>query len=86
MVSIGGGNSRRLLAILLVWLAVSDGVLFVPFAAGDGANFDYKDALMKSLLFLEAQRSGKLPKNNRVKWRGDSALQDGQYAHVYIYL
>ncbi|KAL3640660.1 hypothetical protein CASFOL_015628 [Castilleja foliolosa] len=39
--------------------------------------FDYGDALDKTLLFLEAQRSGKLPTNQRVKWRGDSALRDG---------
>ncbi|KAI8989993.1 Six-hairpin glycosidase-like protein [Pilobolus umbonatus] len=30
-----------------------------------------------SLLFFEAQRSGKLPHTNRVAWRSDSALQDG---------
>ena len=29
-----------------------------------------------SLLFYEAQRSGKLPADNRVDWRGDSALDD----------
>lgn len=39
--------------------------------------FDYGDALDKTLLFFEAQRSGKLPANQRVKWRGDSALGDG---------
>ena len=32
--------------------------------------------LVKSLLFYEAQRSGKLPANNRIPWRGDSALGD----------
>ena len=31
---------------------------------------------MKSILFYEAQRSGKLPANNRIPWRGDSALND----------
>ncbi|KAJ8476759.1 hypothetical protein OPV22_020486 [Ensete ventricosum] len=35
-------------------------------------------ALTKSLLFFEAQRSGKLPPNQRVTWRGDSALNDGK--------
>jgi hypothetical protein len=28
------------------------------------------------MLFYDAQRSGKLPPDNRVAWRGDSALQD----------
>ncbi|KAL9265207.1 Endoglucanase 5-like protein [Drosera capensis] len=42
-----------------------------------GGGFDYGDALGKSLLFFEAQRSGKLPTVQRVKWPGDSALHDG---------
>ncbi|KAL3844293.1 hypothetical protein ACJIZ3_001696 [Penstemon smallii] len=46
------------------------------------ADFDYQDALTKSIIFLEAQRSGKLPKNHRPSWRGDSALQDGKLANV----
>ena len=33
---------------------------------GDG-KFDYGDALGKTILFFEAQRSGKLPSNNRLK-------------------
>ena len=39
-------------------------------------NYDYKEVLEKSLLFYEAQRSGPLPADNRVNWRGDSALDD----------
>ncbi|KDP43311.1 hypothetical protein JCGZ_24232 [Jatropha curcas] len=39
--------------------------------------FNYGEALDKTLLFFEAQRSGKLPTNQRVKWRGDSGLKDG---------
>lgn len=31
-----------------------------------------------ALLFFEAQRSGELPPDNRVPWRGDSSLFDGQ--------
>lgn len=41
------------------------------------SGFNYGDALDKSLMFFEAQRSGKLPLPQRVKWRGDSGLQDG---------
>ncbi|KAK3408673.1 hypothetical protein EUGRSUZ_J00862 [Eucalyptus grandis] len=37
----------------------------------------YGDAVEKSLMFFEAQRSGKLPTDQQVKWRGDSALHDG---------
>ncbi|KAL0557407.1 hypothetical protein IC582_005945 [Cucumis melo] len=46
------------------------------------ADLNYKDALTKSLIFLEAQRSGKLPPNHRPAWRGDSALDDGKLANV----
>jgi endoglucanase len=38
--------------------------------------YDYCDVLHKSLLFYEAQRSGRLPASNRVPWRGNSALSD----------
>ncbi|XP_038907209.1 endoglucanase 4-like [Benincasa hispida] len=41
------------------------------------ASHDYGDALTKSILFFEGQRSGKLPPNQRVTWRKDSALRDG---------
>lgn len=39
-------------------------------------KYDYEEALRLSLLFYEAQRSGKLPEDNRIPWRGDSALDD----------
>ncbi|KAG6496990.1 hypothetical protein ZIOFF_044874 [Zingiber officinale] len=45
-------------------------------------NPDYKLALSKSLLFFEGQRSGKLPPNQRLTWRKDSALRDGQEGGV----
>ncbi|ERN05298.1 hypothetical protein AMTR_s00007p00147280 [Amborella trichopoda] len=45
---------------------------------GQGAfEGDYHQALTKTLLYFEAQRSGKLPATQRVQWRGDSALTDG---------
>lgn len=39
-------------------------------------EYNYTEVLNLSLLFYEAQRSGKLPKSNRIKWRGDSMLMD----------
>jgi endoglucanase len=44
--------------------------------AADG-TYNYAEALQKSILFYEAQRSGKLPADNRISWRGDSGLKDG---------
>ncbi|KAF3660776.1 Endoglucanase 15 [Capsicum annuum] len=47
-----------------------------------GASIDYEIALKKSLLYYEAQRSGKLPYDQRVQWRGDSALKDGKHEGI----
>ena len=41
------------------------------------ASNDYGDVLSKSILFFEGQRSGKLPPNQRMTWRKDSALRVG---------
>ena len=40
------------------------------------AAYDYRQVLRSSLLFYEAQRSGRLPPDQRVTWRRDSALND----------
>ncbi|XP_040383097.1 endoglucanase 21-like [Oryza brachyantha] len=44
---------------------------------GGGKGFDYRKALQSGLLYFEAQRSGHLPYNQRVRWRGHSGLADG---------
>lgn len=43
---------------------------------GTGA-FNYGEALQKSLVFYELQRSGHLSGEERTNWRGDSGLSDG---------
>ncbi|CAN6247378.1 unnamed protein product [Urochloa humidicola] len=63
-------NSTALLAIAAVLYLMAGGGKTV-------AAFNYAEALDKTLLFFEAQRSGKLPRGQRVTWRGDSALTDG---------
>jgi len=45
-------------------------------AAVVASDYNYSQVLELSLLFYEAQRSGKLPIDNRIPWRGDSALGD----------
>ncbi|NJR67429.1 MAG: glycosyl hydrolase family 9 [Synechococcales cyanobacterium CRU_2_2] len=47
-------------------------------SASSGPRFNYGEALQKSFLFYEAQRSGALPADNRIVWRGNSALGDGE--------
>uniref|UniRef100_A0A0E0JVL0 Endoglucanase n=1 Tax=Oryza punctata TaxID=4537 RepID=A0A0E0JVL0_ORYPU len=51
--------------------------LVVMATAAAAAAHDYGEALSKSLLYFEAQRSGRLPYNQRVRWRGHSGLTDG---------
>lgn len=62
-------------------LAVAASFLLLLATAAGGAStpapFDYAGAFDKCLQFFEAQRSGKLPADRRVHWRGDSALTDG---------
>lgn len=43
---------------------------------------DYSEALRKCILFFEGQRSGRLPPDQRLTWRRDSALHDGATAGV----
>ena len=76
-----GTFARTSAAALVAWLALFQGYLF----AVNGHNLNYKEALTKSLVFLETQRSGKLPPNNRLPWRGDSALDDGKEANVSLH-
>ena len=46
-------------------------------------SLSYSKALELSLIFYEAQRSGKLPDNNRVPWRADSGLKDDVLGGYY---
>jgi hypothetical protein len=49
-----------------------------PPPTGGTGKFNYGEALQKSLFFYEANRSGDLPANYIVGWRGDSAMGDGR--------
>ncbi|XP_042035457.1 endoglucanase 9-like [Salvia splendens] len=44
-------------------------------------NPDYRDALAKSIIFFQGQRSGHLPPQD-ISWRGSSGLSDGSLAGV----
>lgn len=46
------------------------------------ASQNYKDALAKSILFFQGQRSGRLPTSQKLSWRSFSGLSDGSLAHV----
>lgn len=63
----------------LCWLGLLLGGA-CPEARADGGEpqFNYAEALQKTVYFFEAQQSGKLSPNNRVIWRGPACLNDGQ--------
>ncbi|KAE8009447.1 hypothetical protein FH972_005884 [Carpinus fangiana] len=46
------------------------------------ASHNYRDALTKSIIFFDGQRSGRLPSNQRITWRRNSGLSDGSAMHV----
>jgi Glycosyl hydrolase family 9 len=86
---------RGLCAAAVMFLLIKPNVLAESPCASDGANeaagkhqesaardFDYAEVLQKALFFFDAQRSGHLPNDFRVPWRGDSALDDGKDAGV----
>ena len=47
-------------------------------SVGQQGQFAYGEALQKNFLFLEANRSGALPDDNRLEWRSDSTTNDGR--------
>ena len=80
------GRLGEVLAVALLFASAAlsslAGAESPPAAAGPGpaaaaARHDYEDALHKSLLYFEAQRSGRLPHGQRVAWRDHSGLTDG---------
>jgi hypothetical protein len=63
---------------LAVTLAVSVITTFIPKTSTFAdTTFNYGEALQKSIMFYEFQRSGDLPADQRDNWRGDSGMNDG---------
>ena len=58
-------------------LSIAVGALSMLAGTAHAQSFNYAEALQKSEFFYEAQRSGVLPANKRILWRGDSGLRDG---------
>ena len=72
-------TTRKIYSFLTVFVIVS--LLTFNFSVATTAKaaglYNYGEALQKSLYFYEEQRSGALPANNRVVWRGNSGMNDG---------
>ncbi|MEY3896716.1 MAG: hypothetical protein RLZZ214_2236, partial [Verrucomicrobiota bacterium] len=94
-VSVPGDSVRETLETFTFRLSNPGGaILRTALAAGtiydnDGGNsggrpqtgaFNFAEVLQKSLWFYDAQRSGKLPDDFRIRWRADTALKDGSDA------
>ncbi|SEB05567.1 endoglucanase Cel9A [Paenibacillus sp. 276b] len=75
------GSWWRRIAILALSVGLLAGSTSIQAWSGkaDAAagNHNYAEALQKAVYFYETQRSGNLPEDNRVEWRGDSGLNDG---------
>ncbi|MBL6447185.1 glycoside hydrolase family 9 protein [Fulvivirga sp. 29W222] len=52
-------------------------LLFTCILQLNAQDYNYAEALQKSMFFYECQESGELLPDNRVSWRGNSALNDG---------
>lgn len=75
------GRPRRLLVAATTGLLLTGGLVASGTAPAAAAGpYNYAEALQKSIWFYEAQVSGEKPSWNRVSWRGDSGLADGQDA------
>ncbi|XP_055879854.1 endoglucanase A-like isoform X1 [Biomphalaria glabrata] len=70
------GNGKAPTATAVLYNMGKDTWKVNPAVTTDTSKYNYNDLLYKSILFYEAQRSGKLPANNRIPYRGDSALND----------
>ena len=67
---------KKILAVVLI-LSILSTLFIFQGSVSASKNFNYGEALQKSIIFYEFQRSGKLPEDKRENWRGDSGLQDG---------
>lgn len=63
--------------ITAVALAAGAAVAVPAAAPAQPAEFNYGEALQKSVWFYEAQQSGAVPSWSRAGWRGGSGLSDG---------
>ncbi len=66
-----------IIALLSAIVAVSSFPLGADRSSAAPSSYNYAEALQKAIYFYEAQRSGELPEDNRVMWRGDSGMNDG---------
>lgn len=70
-------TSMRKVTAFIIVVALITTLLVPQFTVNAAGNYNYGEALQKSIMFYDFQRSGKLPADKRDDWRGDSGLTDG---------
>lgn len=72
-------RSKSIITALIIALVSSFTIPKMSARAEEVENnkYNYGEALQKSILFYEFQRSGKLPEDRRDNWKADSGLNDG---------
>ncbi|ONK57748.1 uncharacterized protein A4U43_C09F3690 [Asparagus officinalis] len=68
-------SSLRLVALALFLFSLS-------FCFEIEGHPNYGDALAKSFLFFQGQRSGRIPSGQKISWRSNSGLSDGSAVNV----
>ena len=74
-------KSGRIYALVLAIIITISQLSFQAECSSSSSSFNYGEALQKSILFYEAQRSGSISTSSiptRITWRGDAQLTDGQ--------
>ena len=51
-------------------------IIIIIFCVSHSYTKDYESALEKSMLFYQAQRSGRLGPDNKISWRMDAHVND----------
>ncbi|MBW5449425.1 glycoside hydrolase [Cohnella sp. CFH 77786] len=77
MKTLGWTKAAKLLLVAAVGSSLLLGSPWIQRSNAAANSYNYAEALQKAIYFYEAQRSGDLPANNRVEWRGDSGMTDG---------
>ncbi|SET41109.1 glycoside hydrolase family 9 protein [[Clostridium] polysaccharolyticum] len=75
-------TKKALSATLAVAMTAASLTTAAPTAVKAASNYNYGDALSKSLLFYELQESGKMEDDIRSNWKGDSCMNDGKDNNV----
>lgn len=77
-------KTMRPLVAIVATFAVVLGACVRPVAAEAFSKAAYADALDKSILYFDLQRSGPLPNWQRLTWRASSGLNDGHQENASV--